>query len=616
MAISRKRKQPSAGSDPDLEEGHHEDGRPSKKTATSKYNIQSAEGLPLPTCGPVPVIVMILYFGEQEQTVRALLDTGSTVPLLSLSMVEQHQISLAERETNRTIQDYTGQEVPGAGEFFTSPLLLQHRHHYSRLSFEVAPLAGDYDIIIPRWWLAKHKCDLLASNGRIRFTSGECQRKCTKERNDTAFSLERDPSVLENPEAGILGMVAAAPSSEDLKAAINKVPEAYSEFIPIMTAEMAEVLPEHSEYDHAIDLKEGTTPPWGPINPLNEVELEELRNWLKKMTEMGVVRQSKSACSSPMLFVPKGHGRGLRLCIDYRGINKITVPNRYPLPNMDELKEQVRGVKWFNKIDLKNGYHLIRIKEGDEWKTAFRCRYGLFEYTVMSFGLVNAPATFQGMINNIFRDMLDQGMSAFMDDLIMWSDTRSGLDKITLEVLRRLKDNRLCIAPDKCEWAQHQIEFLRYMVSGEGVEMTDEKVETLKKIEPVNSLKDTQHLLGFANFYRRFIKDYSKIILPITNSTSLAANQWRTSPEIEQAQQKLVTAFTTSPVLRHFDPGEPAIVETDASDFALGGILSQQHEGRLHPIAFHSRKFTEAEINYDTADKELLAIVDCFKRWR
>ena len=274
------------------------------------------------------------------------------------------------------------------------------------------------------------------------------------ERNNTGFSLEWDSSIINDPNAGILGMVAAAPLEDDLKAAINKVPEAYSKFIPIMTAEMAAVLPEHSVYDHAIDLKDGQTPPWGPIYPLNETELEELYKWLKKMTDMGAVRESKSSCSSPMLFVPKGHGRGLRLCIDYRGINKITVPNRYPLPNMDELKERVRGAKWFNKIDLKNGYHLIRIKEGDEWKTVFRCRYGLFEYIVMPFGLVNAPATFQGMINNIFRDMLDQGMSAFMDDLIMWSDTRSELDNVTREVLGCLRDNRLCIAPDKYEWAQ------------------------------------------------------------------------------------------------------------------------------------------------------------------
>ena len=139
------------------------------------------------------------------------------------------------------------------------------------------------------------------------------------------------------------------------------------------------------------------------------------------MTEMGAVRPSKSSCSSPMLFVPKGHGRGLRLCIDYRGINKITIPNRYPLPNMDELRERVRGKKWFTKLDLKNGYHLIRMKAGDEWKTAFRCRYGLFEYTVMPFGLMNAPATFQKMINSIFNDMLDQGMLAFLDDITIYA---------------------------------------------------------------------------------------------------------------------------------------------------------------------------------------------------
>ena len=336
----------------------------------------------------------------------------------------------------------------------------------------------------------------------------------------------------------------------------------------------------------------------------------------KKNDNNGSGKRVEIRCSSPMLFVPKGHGRGLRLCIDYRAINKITVPNRYPLPNMDELKERVRETKYFNKIDLKNGYHLIRIKERDEWKTAFRCRYGLFEYAVMPFGLSNAPATFQGMINHIFRDTRDQGMSAFVDDIIIRSQTLEGLHNATREVLRRLRDNRLCIAHNKCEWAQHQIEFLGYMVSGQGVEVTDEKVETLKNIKPVKTLKDVQHFLGFANFYRRFIKDYSKIILPMTNSTSLEKHDWQSTPEIEQAQKELVQAFTTAPVLRHFNPEEPAIVETDASDFALGGILSQHYEGRLHPIAFHSRKFIEAKITYDTADKELLAIVDCFKRWR
>ena len=138
----------------------------------------------------------------------------------------------------------------------------------------MALLAGDYDIILSRWWLAKHKCNLLASNGLIKFTLGEWQWKHTKERNDTGFSLEWDSSIINNPNVGIIGIVAAAPLDNDLKAAINRVPEAYSEFIPIMTVKMAAVLPKHSIYDHAIDLKDGTTPPWGPSYTLNETELE------------------------------------------------------------------------------------------------------------------------------------------------------------------------------------------------------------------------------------------------------------------------------------------------------------------------------------------------------
>ena len=519
---------------------------------------------------------MILHWGtndENKAAIRILLDTGSTVSLLSLAWVGSTSVQVVQRSTTKRIENFAGEAVPGAGDYYTFPLLLQHRKHYTRETFEIAPLAGDYDAILPAWWMAKHRPEDI-HHDRLTFTSSHCRKHCTKD-SCSKFPVEWDEEVLTHTDAGILGVVSAAPTEDDLKAAIDRVPEAFAEFIPIMTTEAASTLPKHGPYDHAIDLKEGTTPLWGPIYALNEAELEELRKWLKKMTDMGAVRLSKSSCSSPMLFVPKNHGRGLRLCIDYRGINKITIPNRYPLPNMDELKEHVRGSQWFTKIDLKNGYHLIRIKKGDEWKTAFRCRYGLYEYTVMPFGLVNAPATFQSMINHIFRDMLDQGVLAFVDDLMMHAQTRQKHDKIVLEVLKRLCDNGLCIAPDKCQWAQCQVEFLGYIVSGQGIEMTDEKVKTLKDIEPVNSPKDVQHFIGFANFYRRFIKDYSKICLPLKNSTALKPSEWRTTPEIQAAQKTLVDAFTSAPVLKHFDPDLPAIVETDASDFALGGILSQ-----------------------------------------
>ena len=188
--------------------------------------------------------------------------------------------------------------------------------------------------------------------------------------------------------------------------------------------------------------------------------------------------------------------------------------NRYPLPKMDELKDPVRGIKWFTKMDLKNGYHLARIKKSDEWKTAFRCSYGLFEYFVMPFGLMNA--TFQGMINHVFKDILDQGMVAFMDDLMIHAETKERHDQIVLEALHHLRENCLCIAPDKCEWARPQVEFLGYMVSGEGVQMMDDKIASIQDIKPASSQKEVQHFFGFANFYRRFIKDYSRICLPLT----------------------------------------------------------------------------------------------------
>jgi hypothetical protein len=176
----------------------------------------------------------------------------------------------------------------------------------------------------------------------------------------------------------------------------------FQQYVKVLGKELADKLPDHKPYDHAIDLKDGEQPPWGPMYPLNETELQALRDYLKEMLELGNIRPSKSPATAPIIFVLKAHGRGLRLCVDYRGLNKVTIANRYPLPIMLELQDRVRGAKIFTKIDLKNGYNLIRIKPGDEWKTVFKTWYRLYEYTVIPFGLSNAPATFQNMMNHIF----------------------------------------------------------------------------------------------------------------------------------------------------------------------------------------------------------------------
>ena len=170
--------------------------------------------------------------------------------------------------------------------------------------------------------------------------------------------------------------------------------------------------------------------PWGPIYPLWEIELQALREWLKEMERTGKIQRSTSLAGSPILFVSKPNGRGLRLCMDYRCLNKITIPNWYLLPLMQELQDRVQGARYFTKIDLKNGFHLIRMKAGDKWKTAFRTHYGLYEFKVMPSGSTNAPSMFQDMTNHIFYDLLDLGLIVYMDDILIYVKTQAEHDKI------------------------------------------------------------------------------------------------------------------------------------------------------------------------------------------
>jgi hypothetical protein len=234
---------------------------------------------------------------------------------------------------------------------------------------------------------------------------------------------------------------------------ISQVLAKFRKWAHIMTKEAAAKLPEHKRYDHAIDINDGETPPWGPCYALSEKELEVPRDWVKDMLETCKIRCSKLPAGSPIIFVPKAHGRGFRLCVDYRGLNKIRIANRYPLPIMSELQDRVRGTRIFTKMDLKNGYHMIHVKKGDEWKTAFRYRYGLYEFMVIPFGLINAPATFQDMMNHILKDLLDEGVVVYIDDVLIYAKTVKKHDLLVKEVLKILAENDLVISLEKYIWS-------------------------------------------------------------------------------------------------------------------------------------------------------------------
>lgn len=409
-----------------------------------------------------------------------------------------------------------------------------------------------------------------------------------------------------------------------ISAADAKVPEYLSDFADVFDEAKAGELPDLGGVEHSIDTTD--PPPYGPLYNLSETQLEALRDYLANAIKKRWIRPSVSPAGAPILFVPKKDG-GLRLCVDYRGLNKVTVKNRHPLPLIDETLDRLVGAKVFTKLDLKDAYHRIRIREGHEWKTAFRTRYGHFEYLVMPFGLANAPATFQAYINTAMAGMLDRSVVVYLDDILIYSQDPEQHHEHVREVLAALRKHKLFAKLSKCSFDVQELEFLGFVVGTNGVSPDPERVRTIVEWPVPESFHDVQVFLGFANFYRRFVHRYSHIARGLTNLLIGMEKGRKSGPfewtvEAQDSFDELKRAFTQAPILTHFDPVKKIRVETDASKFAVAGRMSQQSEDPLgakkhwHPVAFWSRKLTGAERNYSTHDGELLAIVGAFKQWR
>ena len=403
-------------------------------------------------------------------------------------------------------------------------------------------------------------------------------------------------------------------------AATPALPKQLEEYSDVFSTEEAGKLPSHEGRDHAIETT--AEPPFGPLYNLSNTELAALRSYLDDALAKGWIQHSTSPAGAPILFVPKKDG-GLRLCVDYRGLNKVTVKNRHPLPLISETLDRLNGAKHFTKLDLKDAYHRIRIRKGDEWKTAFRTRYGHFEYMVMPFGLTNAPATFQAYINKSLIGLIDHFCVVYLDDILIYSDSISEHIDHVKQVLKRLRQASLFVSLKKCEFFTTEVEFLGFIVSIDGVTMDQRRVTAIQDWPKPKSFHDVQVFLGFVNFYRRFIHHYSQIAGPLTGLLKGSEKGKKSGPfewpdDAEDAFDKLRHAFTVAPLLRHFDLQLPIRIETDASEYALAGILTQLQDfnKQWHPVAFHSRKMIDAERNYETHDQELLAIVTMFKHWR
>ena len=393
------------------------------------------------------------------------------------------------------------------------------------------------------------------------------------------------------------------------------LPDELKQFSELFEKKASERFPESRPWDHAIELKEGFIPRDCQIYPTAPAEDGALKEFVETNLGKGYIRPSKSPMTSPFFFVGKKDG-ALRPCQDYRYLNENTVENRYPIPNTNDVIDDLIGSRIFTKLDLRSGYNNVRIRDGDQWKAAFKTKYGTFEPTVMFFGLCNSPATFQNMMDDIFKEEVAEGwLRIYMDDMIIHSEDRATHMTRTKRVLQKLRDNDLFLNLNKCHFNQDKVEYLGMIISHNHVEMDPVKVKGVMEWPRPTTVKQVRGFLGFANFYRKFIPKFSDIARPLNDLTK-KDHVFDWTEECEHAFEDLKKKFTEEPILLMPDKTKPFELECDASLHAIGAVLRQRDgNGELHPVAYMSKSLSPTERNYDIYDRELLAIVEAFKEY-
>ncbi len=531
---------------------------------------------------------------NQDITTTALLDSGAAGNFIDSEFVSQHHLKLTPCTSSLAVEALDGRPL-GKGKILrlTEPVILQiGTLHSEEIQFYVIQ-SPTHPLILGLPWLRTHDPQISWREGQITEWGPACQERCLSK-------ITRKLHTITTPTVDTLNL-----------------PREYADLIEVFSKRKASQLPTHRSVDCAIDLLPGTTPPKGRIFPLSQPESESMKAYIQEELAKGFIRPSTSPASAGFFFVKKKDG-GLRPCIDYRGLNENTVKFRYPLPLVPAALEQLRQAKYYTKLDLRNAYNLIRIREGDEWKTAFSTTSGHYEYLVMPFGLANSPSVFQAFMNDIFRDMLDRWVIVYIDDILIYSDTQEEHIRHVRSVLKRLLQHQLYVKGEKCEFHRTNTSFLGYIISQDGVSMDDKKVQAVLDWPQPQTVKELQRFLGFANFYRRFIRNFSSIASPLTAMTKRNTSRLVWPPEALQAFKELKARFTSAPILRHPDPERQFTVEVDASNTGVGAVLSQRQgePAKLYPCAFFSRKLSAAERNYDVGNRELLAMKLALEEWR
>ena len=467
----------------------------------------------------------------------------------------------------------------------------------------------EFGVILGIDWLSRHQAIVDCRMKRVTLrTPNEDEVTFIGERSNHLSNVISTATARTMVQKGCEAYLAYVIDTVKARPSVSDIP-IVSDFPDVFPEELLG-LPPHKEIEFAIDVVPGATT--ASITPyrMTPLELKELKLQLQEKLEKGFIQPSVSPWGAPVLFVKKKDGT-LRLCIDYRQLNKLIVKNKYPLPRIDDLFDQLKGASIFSKIDLRSGYHQLRIKDADVHKTAFRTRYGHYEFLVMPFGLTNAPATFMDLMNRVFRPFVDQFVVVFIDDILVYSKDHESHDINLRVVLETLRKEQLYAKLSKCEFWMNEVSFLGHIVSKEGIRVDPKKIEVVVEWKPPRNVTKVCSFLGLARYYRRFVKGYSMTAAPITRLLQKNVKyEW--SEKCQRSFDKLKAFLTEAPVLTQPTCGREYVIFSDASLNGLGCVLMQ--EGKV--VAYASRQLKSHEKNYPTHDLELAAIIFALKIWR
>jgi len=552
---------------------------------------------------------------HEGRTVKALLDSGATGLFMSKGLVQKGGYRLIKLDRPLQVRNVDGTGNSGGAIMHEVEVNMFYKGYVERVRMDVCEL-GKTDIILGMPWLAAHNLEIDWEKGEVRMT--RCPPLCGK-----AVKIKGKKETREDERKIVRWAVDEKEDwgrEEEIEADHRKVekmvPKRFHKWLKVFRKVESERMPVRKVWDHAIDLNNDFKASKAKVYPLSRNEKEEVQKFINEHLKKGYIRPSKSPQTSPVFFVGKKDG-GKCMVMDYRRLNKQTVKNNYPLPLITDLVYSMGNKRVFTKMDLRWGYNNVRIKEGNEWKAVFTTHVGSYEPLVMFFGMTNSPATFQGMMNEILRDMVNEGkVAVFVDDVLVGTETEEGHEEIVEEVLKRLEENDLYVKPEKCAWKVQKVNFLGVVMDEGKIEMEEDKVAGVLNWPIPKTVRDVRKFLGLANYYRHFVKDFAKLARPLNNLTR-KKEKWKWGEEQQKAFEQLKMVFMSRPLLVAPDLDKEFRVEADTSNFATGGVLSIKCEdNKWRPVAYISKSLNETEQNYEIHDKEMLAVIHCLEAWR